>query len=199
MLLISCMTFTQIQLRDHTSRPADALTTIRTPKVKPIRTMIRSMTTMYWSTMTAAEIWSSSAYPIMKFNPSSIGGFAIIWRTTYQLRSGSSPAEPCLSSQSEAPLTNLPSNLDLSYSTQCLLKFGVLRRWCIRCLHIAAQAMSVTPKWEVEVECYSGLGRLDLVIQPTDKYGAIQEYKKTELTQKDNISKTIESGFGPVR
>jgi len=49
-------------------------------------------------------------------------------------------------------------------------------------LTATAQAMSVMPKWE---RC-SGLGRLDLVIQrPTEKYGAIQEYKRIKLTKKD--------------
>jgi PD-(D/E)XK nuclease superfamily len=53
-------------------------------------------------------------------------------------------------------------------------------------LNATAQAISVTTKWDVDVERYSGLGRLDLVIQrPTEKYGALQEYKRIELTKKD--------------
>jgi hypothetical protein len=40
----------------------------------------------------------------------------------------------------------------------------------------AAQAVPVKLRWEVEY--YSGFSHLDLMIQwPTDKYGAIQEYK----------------------
>jgi hypothetical protein len=54
--------------------------------------------------------------------------------------------------------------------------------------------MSMTPKWEVEVERYSGLGHLDLIIQqPTDKYGAIQEYKKIVLTKKDKTDRYDDS------
>jgi hypothetical protein len=52
-------------------------------------------------------------------------------------------------------------------------------------LTATAQAISVTPKWDVDVE-HCGLGRLGLAIQrPTEKYGAIQEYQRIELTKKD--------------
>jgi hypothetical protein len=55
-------------------------------------------------------------------------------------------------------------------------------------LTAAAQAISVTPRWEVDMEHYSGFGCLDLIIQrPSGIYGAIQEYKRIKILKKDKM------------
>ena len=50
----------------------------------------------------------------------------------------------------------------------------------------AAEAMDITPKWEVEVECFAGSGRLDLIAQHArDKHASIQKYKRLTYIKKE--------------
>jgi hypothetical protein len=50
----------------------------------------------------------------------------------------------------------------------------------------ASQALQVILRWEIEVECHAGSGRLDLIIQHmVNKHGSIQQYKRVQPSVKD--------------